>query len=83
MRRKQVGKGEGIRNPGAVLIAMGDCRDVLIRAGDEVRPFGVSFHALQMVIRSIDTLAYYLTGQPSYYSIEGTTGPSAARPTET
>ncbi len=62
-----------LENPGPVIGEMRRCRDVAIRAASSVKSHGVIYHALQMV--AIDGAAHVITGQPYYFSEDGT-GPS-------
>ena len=52
---------------------MGHCRRALVDAQATVRPMGTAYHACAMVTAAIDTLAFYVTGQPHYYSVGGST----------
>lgn len=63
--------GEVISKPHLVLDAMGNCRRALTDAQGTVRPMGTAYHACAMVTAAIDTLAYFITGVPHYYSIGG------------
>ena len=80
MVQRTRGRGETIPRAAEVLDVMGRCRRQLVAASMEVRPFGTAYHAIHLVTTAIDTLAYYATGRPHYYEIDGTVGPSTAAP---
>ena len=68
-------KPDRLENPGPVIGELRRCRDVAVRAASSVKPRGVVYHALQMVVVAIDGAAHVITGQPYYFS-EGGTEPS-------
>lgn len=71
MNRRRASRDETLSKPQLVLDAMGNCRRALTDAQGTVRPMGAAYHACAMVTAAIDTLAYYITGVPHYYSIGG------------
>jgi hypothetical protein len=64
-----------LENPGPLMGEMRRCREAALRAASAVRPQGVLYHALQMIVVAIDAAAHVITGQPYYFS-EGGSGPS-------
>jgi len=63
------GRGDTILNVPELLTALGDMRGRLINASMDVRPYGPAYHALSMVVRAIDGLATFVTGQRDYFTI--------------
>ncbi len=61
--------GETIQNVPELLKALADMRDRLTRTSIDVRPYGTAYHAVHMVIRAIDALATFVTGQRDYFSV--------------
>ena len=51
-----------------VLAKIGECRGVVTQASIGVRPFGPAYHALHVVIASIDGLAAFISGERHYFS---------------
>ena len=68
--------GDAIPQSAEVLKALGVCRQRMIEATTQVRPFCPAHHAVSVVVTAIDTLATFLTGQPYYFSIGGSTAPA-------
>jgi hypothetical protein len=64
-----------VENPGPLIGEMRRCREAALRAASGVRPQGILYHALQMIVVAIDAAAHVITGQPYYFS-EGGSGPS-------
>ncbi len=58
-----------IQNVPELLKALADMRDRLTRTSIDVRPYGTAYHAVHMVIRAIDALATFVTGQRAYFSV--------------
>ena len=50
-----------------LLRVLGQGRQAVIDAKTKVKPFGTTYHALSLVTTSIDTLAFYLTGNAIYF----------------
>jgi hypothetical protein len=64
------GKGEDLPNKLELLRTLGEARMAIIAEQDRVRPMGTTYHALSMVLSSIDALALFLTGNPIFFHSE-------------
>lgn len=60
-----------LADPGPLLGRLRSCRDDLIRESTGVRPFGIIYHGLSMVVVAIDALATLLSGQERYFEALG------------
>ena len=58
-------------NPGPFIGELRKCRDAVIRASATVKSFGVTYHALQMILTAIDGAAHVITGEPYYFHETG------------
>ncbi len=63
------GRGDTILNVPELLTALGEMRGRLIKASTDVRPYGPAYHAVNMVVRAIDALATFVTGQRDYFTV--------------
>ncbi len=66
MARTQ-GRGDTILKVPELLTALGEMRGRRIKASMDVRPYGPAYHVVSMVVRAIDALATFVTGQRDYF----------------
>ena len=66
-------KPDDLTDKRPILDAMGRCRKMLLAESDKVRPFGVTYKAIDVVLKAIDGLATFLTGRQGYYALGGST----------
>jgi hypothetical protein len=66
-------KPDRIDDPGPILRAMLPCRKAMIDAMSSVKPLGVLYHGLSMVVSAIDALATLLIGREGYFWATGST----------
>ncbi len=62
------GRGDTILKVPELLTALAEMRGRLIKAS-MAGPYGPAYHALSMVVRAIDGLATFVTGQRDYFTI--------------
>jgi hypothetical protein len=60
-----------IRDPARVLAALGACRRTMIETSAAVKPMGVMYQGLGMVVAAIDALATLLVGREGYFWATG------------
>ncbi len=63
------GRGDTILKVPELLTALGEMRGRRIKASMDVRPYGPAYHVVSMVVRAIDALATFVTGQRDYFSV--------------
>jgi hypothetical protein len=56
-----------IANPGPLLGVMRTCRQAMIAECCAVKPMGVTYHGLSMVVAAIDALAELMIRRPDYF----------------
>jgi hypothetical protein len=66
-------KQDRIDDPSPILRAMLPCRKAMIDAMVNVKPMGVLYHGLSMVVSAIDALATLLIGREGYFWATGST----------
>ena len=64
-------RSDKIDDPRALLGVMRTCRKAMTDASSTVRPMGVMYHGLGMVVAAIDALATLLVGRESYFWATG------------
>jgi len=62
-------RGDTILKVPELLTALGEMRGRLIKASTDVRPYGPAYHAVSMLVRAIDALATFVTGQRDYFTL--------------
>jgi hypothetical protein len=69
-----------IRDPARVLAALGACRRTMIETSAAVKPMGVMYQGLGMVVAAIDALATLLVGREGYFWATGSSPMPATNP---
>jgi hypothetical protein len=69
-----------IRDPAGVLVALGACRKTMIETMKAVKPMGVMYQGLSMVVAAIDALATLLVGREGYFWATGSSPMPATSP---